>query len=419
LNFDARVQQASIYDRRDENRKAIDTLLAVLQKKNDRKEVHAFLSALYRKIKEYPKAIQSMEQVITLDPKSDQAHFQLGALYDENKNKEKTIASMRKAIELNPKNAAALNYLGYTWAEMGERLDEAEDLIARALKATIGDKERVLAELQDLNRTLEERIQERTAELQERRLALERSLAEVHAMGEVGRAVGSSLDLGEVLDTISAHAAQLSGSDACGIFELDPQRGQFLVVSSYELGPDFLAALQGAPEAADAAAGRGPVRSAMERGEAVQIPDIAVAGNIALGSLFLGAGFRALLAMPEARSPPPTASRPRPCPRCASRASSTRSPRGPRTSRTRWSTARAAGAEGHGSARPSRRPDRHRGHRSRRCLLLRRAQQTHEGRAHRARGRDVRPGREHAERADHDVEPQAAVVSLTGTSSRG
>jgi tetratricopeptide (TPR) repeat protein len=41
---------------------------------------------------------------------------------------------MRKAIELNPKNAAALNYLGYTWAEMGERLEEAEDLIVRALK---------------------------------------------------------------------------------------------------------------------------------------------------------------------------------------------------------------------------------------------------------------------------------------------
>jgi tetratricopeptide (TPR) repeat protein len=111
----------------------------VLQKKNDRKEVHAFLSALYRKIKEYPKAIQAMEHFITLDPKSDQAHFQLGALYDENKNKEKTIASMRKAIELNPKNAAALNYLGYTWAEMGERLDEAEDLIVRALKIAPDD----------------------------------------------------------------------------------------------------------------------------------------------------------------------------------------------------------------------------------------------------------------------------------------
>ena len=46
---------------------------------------------------------------------------------------------MKKAIELNPKNAAAFNYLGYTWAEMGVQLDEAEDLIQRALKIEPND----------------------------------------------------------------------------------------------------------------------------------------------------------------------------------------------------------------------------------------------------------------------------------------
>jgi tetratricopeptide (TPR) repeat protein len=75
-----------------------------------------------------------MEKVVVMDPENDQVHFQLGALYDESKNREKTIEHMQKAIDLNPQNAAALNYLGYTWAEMGARLDEAEDLILRALK---------------------------------------------------------------------------------------------------------------------------------------------------------------------------------------------------------------------------------------------------------------------------------------------
>ena len=40
---------------------------------------------------------------------------------------------MRKAIELNPSNAPALNYLGYTYAESGTHLGEAEKLIKRAL----------------------------------------------------------------------------------------------------------------------------------------------------------------------------------------------------------------------------------------------------------------------------------------------
>ncbi|MCH6544667.1 MAG: tetratricopeptide repeat protein, partial [Deltaproteobacteria bacterium] len=45
----------------------------------------------------------------------------------------------QKAIELDPKNAAALNYLGYTYAEMGIYLDEAEELIVRALKLESND----------------------------------------------------------------------------------------------------------------------------------------------------------------------------------------------------------------------------------------------------------------------------------------
>jgi Flp pilus assembly protein TadD len=40
---------------------------------------------------------------------------------------------MKRAIELNPSNAPALNYLGYTYAEMGTRLDEAETLVQRAI----------------------------------------------------------------------------------------------------------------------------------------------------------------------------------------------------------------------------------------------------------------------------------------------
>src|SRR3990170_980266 len=139
LFIDARIQMAYIYDRREQIQKAIEALQAALRKKNDRKEIYALLASLYRKTKEYPKAIRAMERVTALDPKNDQAHFQLGALYDENKNKDKSIASMKKAIELNPQNAPALNYLGYTWAEMGVQLEEAESLIRRALQIEPND----------------------------------------------------------------------------------------------------------------------------------------------------------------------------------------------------------------------------------------------------------------------------------------
>jgi tetratricopeptide (TPR) repeat protein len=41
---------------------------------------------------------------------------------------------MQLALEQNPDNASALNYVGYSFAEKGVRLDEAEGMIQRALE---------------------------------------------------------------------------------------------------------------------------------------------------------------------------------------------------------------------------------------------------------------------------------------------
>ena len=41
---------------------------------------------------------------------------------------------MQKVIALDPKHANALNYLGYTYADLGRNLDEAERLVKEALK---------------------------------------------------------------------------------------------------------------------------------------------------------------------------------------------------------------------------------------------------------------------------------------------
>jgi HAMP domain-containing protein len=188
--------------------------------------------------------------------------------------------------------------------EVGQ-LAAAFNEMTRALKGNIDEKERALAQLRELNRTLEDRIQERTAELQERSTALQQSLEEVSAMGEISRAVGSSLDLAQVLSTISAHAVRLSNSDACGIFELDLARQGFVVVASHNFSEPFLETLEGArmkvASQAFADSGTvpiGPIRHAMEGGEVVQVPDITAGGDMMFKSLYLEAGFRALLAVP-------------------------------------------------------------------------------------------------------------------------
>jgi tetratricopeptide (TPR) repeat protein len=43
------------------------------------------------------------------------------------------VRALTRTLEIRPDNADALNYLGYSYAEKGERLDEAVQLIKRAL----------------------------------------------------------------------------------------------------------------------------------------------------------------------------------------------------------------------------------------------------------------------------------------------
>src|SRR5262245_1397688 len=58
-------------------------------------------------------------------------------------------------------------------------------------------------------------------ELQTRTAELSRSVGELTALGEVGRALSSTLDVDLVLDTIVARANDLIGADGCTIFEYD------------------------------------------------------------------------------------------------------------------------------------------------------------------------------------------------------
>jgi len=102
-------------------------------------ELVGLLASLYQERGEVSKAIELMQQLVARQPENDQYHFTLGVLYDEVKNKDASIAEMRRAIQLNPQNAAALNYLGYTYAEMGIELDEAERLIRQALALSPND----------------------------------------------------------------------------------------------------------------------------------------------------------------------------------------------------------------------------------------------------------------------------------------
>jgi GAF domain-containing protein len=66
------------------------------------------------------------------------------------------------------------------------------------------------------------------SELQTRTDELTRSVDQLTALGEVGRAVSSTLDLETVLTTIVSRAVQLSGLDRGVVFEYDESTEEFV-----------------------------------------------------------------------------------------------------------------------------------------------------------------------------------------------
>ncbi|HEY1184596.1 MAG TPA: tetratricopeptide repeat protein [Bryobacteraceae bacterium] len=79
------------------------------------------------------KALDRADQLAATDGEKERVFFMRGAGLERQKKYDQSEAAFRKALELNPKDAGALNYLGYMLADRNVRLEEAYDLIKRAV----------------------------------------------------------------------------------------------------------------------------------------------------------------------------------------------------------------------------------------------------------------------------------------------
>ena len=133
-------------------------------------------------------------------------------------------------------------------------------------------------------------------ELQERTHELTRSVEELRALGEVGQAVSSSLDIQSVLTSIVSHAVELSQTDAGTIYEFDETAQVFVPRANYGIDEELIEILR----QSHIGIGESGIGQAAATRTAVQIPDLQSQPNYPLPFL-LKAGYRALLAVPLLR----------------------------------------------------------------------------------------------------------------------
>jgi tetratricopeptide (TPR) repeat protein len=79
-------------------------------------------------------AILLLEQVAKASPKDTDTLFTLADVYNDAGRAADAERVLRQIVAAEPMNAGALNYLGYLLAVRGEQLDEAIELVQRALK---------------------------------------------------------------------------------------------------------------------------------------------------------------------------------------------------------------------------------------------------------------------------------------------
>jgi signal transduction histidine kinase len=135
-------------------------------------------------------------------------------------------------------------------------------------------------------------------ELQQRTDALGKSVEQLTALGEVGQAISSTLDLETVLKTIATRAVQLTGLDGASIYEYDEQREEFRLQAADKLDEAVLQAVRRAP----IRKGDGTVGMTAVTLEPTQVPDIMDPGyRSTRKELLIKAGYRAVLTVPLLR----------------------------------------------------------------------------------------------------------------------
>jgi tetratricopeptide (TPR) repeat protein len=130
------IAQALLVGENAQADQAVSQLRALLDGSSADFEIQLDIAQVYQQSKRWADAEQAIHAAEKLQPDSsgkEMTGFLMGAIFERQKKFDQAEAEFRKVLGANPRNASTLNYYGYMLADRGIRLEEATDLIKRAL----------------------------------------------------------------------------------------------------------------------------------------------------------------------------------------------------------------------------------------------------------------------------------------------
>ena len=135
---DAEMQRALNLADNDKSAEAIEQLKILLGRDKTDIRTYLALGGVYAQDKNFAEAAKiydsAVEQIKTPERKDWPVFYQRGIAYERLKQWDKAEPSFNKALELYPDQPQVLNYLGYSWVDMGIHLDRALDMIKKAVE---------------------------------------------------------------------------------------------------------------------------------------------------------------------------------------------------------------------------------------------------------------------------------------------
>lgn len=135
----AAVQRALLLNQTGRAADAMPILQQAIEDVPDNDELYYIAGLFSYEQKAYPEAVAYLEKAVELSPENVQYLIQLGMFLEKTGHQDKAIEYMRRVLSHDPKSAPALNYIGYTYADQGRNLNEAEKLILQAMEISPGD----------------------------------------------------------------------------------------------------------------------------------------------------------------------------------------------------------------------------------------------------------------------------------------
>lgn len=143
LQATVQMRRARLLQRLDRSDDALNLLQAIARDHPARPEPHGLIGDILRIKRRFPEAVVAYDRAIALAGPPQPAHWPLyydrGIALERSREWEKAEADFLQALRFAPDQPHVLNYLGYSWTEQGRNLQQAKEMIEKAVQQRPND----------------------------------------------------------------------------------------------------------------------------------------------------------------------------------------------------------------------------------------------------------------------------------------